>query len=890
MAAKTLQVVCGGQQLVNWNEFPKILVKIEALKRLGLIIVAIATVAFGQDEDVGGRATAEWAVRAYPTMSVNPLAHYNAFRAWEAMPFGDSGPVSQASGDDWISIGPDSMGGNFVGKVSGRVNAVAVHPTNPSIVYAGTSEGGIWKTTDAGASWVPLTDRQGTLQCDSLAIDPKNPNTVYAGTGSILPMLTHSSAVHSFVAYGLLKSTDGGATWKVLGTPEFSGEPIEKIIVDPASSNRVYVAATNGVWVTEDGGSTFRRLLSGFITDMELIAGAQNTLYAAVGDFYGTLQNGLFISRNGGSSWSQAPGAPVGLGVGRMEIAVAPSNTNVAYLAVSRSAPGASMLGIYKTTDGGKTWSALTNIPSDSVEYHWFCLLIGVHPANPDVVFFGGLELYRSTNGGLTWSKTAENYHVDQHCLEFAPSNADVLYLGNDGGLFRGSNVAGNIAWVDANTNICSALFYSVSTHPTDPKVTLGGLQDNGVGIYRGDRLWSNYNYADGVRVAIDQKSPSRMYYSIQYGLMLRSTSGGTSWGSLPLGLERALFMAPFLTDPVTPTTLYVGTYRVWKSTNTGSNWTPISGDLTFNISLDVSGISALAVAPSDPSRLYVGTGDGRFWTSADGGSNWRDLTGHLPDRWVSAIAVHPSNPNLLIVGLAGYGTPHLFRSRDAGETFEDVSENLSDLMVNDVEFDTATPSVIYVANEFGVLVGDGYGLWYRMGRGLPYAPVTGIAPTPGTNTVRVSTFGRGMWDIPHRRTVAVTVDLQSWSGPDMLIHFDLISPTDGSLAGSWDLLPLSGGAQITNVPNGKWLLRARGHFWLGQALDVGKVGGDGASVAFSLSSGDVNGDNRVDMADLVGVLLVYGTSALEADVTGDDAVTIQDLVVVLSSFGLVGD
>jgi photosystem II stability/assembly factor-like uncharacterized protein len=850
----------------------------------GLALLA-ALPALAQEEDVEGRMRARWLMQAYPDMTIDAAARYQAWLDWREVPVA-RGTGVQTADTEWVCIGPESFTGLFAARMNGRVNAMAIHPQNSSIVYLGTSEGGIWKSDNAGDNWVPLTDDQPTLQCDAIAIDPNNPDTVYAGTGSILPYLTHAGAHRSYIAAGLLRSTDAGATWSLLATETFLGASITEIRIDPVNSNRVYVAATNGIWLSEDAGEAFVPLLPGFATDLELLPGSPNELYAAIGDLFGDINNGVYYSPDDGQNWTLIEDLPFGVNVGRIEIGVSQSDYNVAYVAVAGAYPDAYVTGIYKTTDRGATWSSLPR-PENSPSYHWFILVMAVHPTDPNVAFFGGLDLYRTTNGGLSWSYVTP-YHVDQHQIAFAPSDPSIAFEGNDGGIFRGTDVAGSISWSQVNNDMITALFYSVASHPTDPDFCIGGLQDNGLAIYSGSRTWRHTIGADGIYTAIDPLTPTRMYCSVQGGPIYRSTNGGDNWSSVGSGSGNKLFLMPYVLSPTTPSTIYTGSNRLYRSTTAGGNWVQISDRLTESDDPELNGVTAIGVG-SDEQHIYAGTADGKLWATPDGGSTWTDLSGKVPNRWIAEIAVHPDDPLTAYVGLGGHGTPHLYRTTDGGATFDDVSHNLPDLIVNEIRFDPLNHGVLYVGNELGILVGDGESDWFRF-EGLPNVGVLGIAPTAGTNTLRIATFGRGMWDRPLTRSVSADVTLQSWLGGDQPVHFELLPASGGLPAMTWELTPAGGSVVLDGVPNGYWRLRAKASHWLAQTLDVGAIAGNVSGLAFSLINGDATDDNVVDLSDLNSLLVRFGGAGGAEDLDGGGQVDLPDLNIVLVNFGMTGD
>ncbi len=446
-----------------------------------------------------------WGQRVFPQGSIPHEARFRAIRDMERMlpkrtAIAERGarPQTALSTTAWTSIGPQPIAANNYNSFSdgGRVWALAVDPRNPAIVYAGTDGGGVWKTTNSGATWTPLTDRQPSLGIASLAIDPSNSSVIYAGTGG--------SAGY---AAGILKSTDAGATWTQITGPFLSydngldGPAIAAIAVAPANSQILLAGLAYGaIFRSTDGGATWQSVLSGIqlASRAEVVFDPSNPTiaYAAVSG------KGVYKSTDTGQTWSLANGngaasLPAAT-LGAIDIAIAPSASGTIYAALKKSADNL-LQGFYKSTDGGVTWSQIAAPSNDNVDYWPWSLR--VQPTNPNVVYAGSLVIHQSVDGGQTWSNDAPAayyVHVDHHAQAFS-ADGSILYIGSDGGVWSTSTpAAASPAWTDLNSAFTTVLFYpGLSIHPTDVHTSYGGTQDNGTLQYSrgrwhvaGSSLW----------------------------------------------------------------------------------------------------------------------------------------------------------------------------------------------------------------------------------------------------------------------------------------------------------------------------------------------------------------------------------------------------------------
>lgn len=694
--------------------------------------------------------------------------------------------LAQRNPSTWTLIGPRPTT-NVIGAnpTSGRVSALVVDPRNNNVVYLGAASGGVWKTTDGGSNWTPLTDGlDGAFAIGALAIDPSNPDTIYAGTGE------ETFSPGSYYGSGILVSNDAGAHWRPLPPSPFmgpfdatfqgGGARIGSFAVDP-SNPRVLLAATystsagpNGILRSTDGGQTWSTVISGAPGTEVLFHPTNGSIaYAATGDPAGNSNNGIFKSTDAGQTWSftgpNPPGTSVPANVGRIRLAIAPSNPAILYASIQDATSDVNTaLGVWKSTNGGNSWSQLPNVPDfcrDSCNYH---MVVRVNPRNANIVVVGGLTPYRSLDGGSSWKDIEDDrnglrIHGDQHALAFTPDGSK-LYVGNDGGAYSTIDLTSTPnTWTPLNGTLAITQFYpGLSIPPANVNAGYGGTQDNGVQKYSGTTTWTGVACGDGGRTLIDPATPSTVYVSCLEGTLNKSLDAGGSFQDASNGIipERHEFVAPLQMDPSNSLRLYYGTFRVYQTTDGAAHWRPISPDLT--VPGQIVGISALALAPSDPNTIYAASGnDGisKMFVTANAlagpGSTWTDRTGALPPRFPTAIAVDPRDARTAFVAFAGFSSfhgdtqGHVFVTHDRGVTWNDVSGNLPNLPVNDLLCDPDLPNVVYAATDSGVWETAGGGnAWFQPGAGLPRVPVRGLAFHRPTRTLRAGTYGRSVWDL----------------------------------------------------------------------------------------------------------------------------------------------
>jgi uncharacterized protein (TIGR03437 family) len=680
------------------------------------------------------------------------------------------------------------------------MTALAVDPRNGDVVYAGSSGGGVWKTIDGGKNWSAVTDAQPSLSIGSLAIDPSNPDTIYAGTGFLEPEVPHL-----YYGAGILKSTDAGATWKNLPGPfagpldsATGGADVISLAVDPGNRQVLLAAVAgggslaSGVYRSGDGGVTWTNVLNGGQATAVLFDPRNGTIaYAGVG--LGT-RNGVYKSFDSGATWNLLSGGSSPLptaNLGRTLIAIAASNPSVLYVSITKDIGGntnGSLVGLFKTTDGGQNWKLLPNVPDicssnpgDPAEGGApQCFRRGVlqvSPIDPNVVFAGAREiLVRTMDGGASWEDvtagTIEDtfIHPDQSALAFSSDGA-ALYVADDGGVTRTASTTTHppLPWIYLSASLGAVSFSpGISIHPADTTITYAGPQEGGLASYRGSLAWQGVICGDGAVTAMDPQNPNTIYAACQPDIsdgLYKTTTGGLTrqaWAPAQTGIDFSdrrdyvrWYWSPLVIDPSNTKTLYYASYRIYQTKDSAGTWIPISGDLTGG----TGGISAIGVAPTKSDTVYAGTTTGFVFVTLNSGSGpgatWTSRSSGLPPRPITQIVVTPVDPLTAFASAAGFSgfsgdsNGHLFKTTNGGQNWTDVSGNLPNFPVNDIALDPDISNAMYVGTDIGVFgTVDGGKTWSAIGTGLPHVRITALRLHRASRILRAATYGRGMWDL----------------------------------------------------------------------------------------------------------------------------------------------
>ncbi len=667
---------------------------------------------------------------------------------------------------NWQLEGPTNIGG--------RITCMAVSPTNTNVILIGTPGAGIYKSVNAGASWLPVFDSKPFLYIGAITFDPNNPNIIYAGTGD--PDIPFTV----FTGDGIYKSIDGGNTWTNIGL--VTTKIISKIIVNPLNSNEVYVAAmgnpisadnNRGIYKSINGGSTWIQSLfinnQTGISDIEINPTSPNVLYATS---YTCIRNAtvnIRVSNNSrvyktttsGAAWSILSGGLPNFKVNRYSICISKQNPNKLYVAVSDSLYN--MYAVYTTTNGGSTFTNMGNngISSNYGGFGWYFSAIETNPNNDNEVYIGGVELFKSNDGGANWYINMPFWyqyivHADIHTINFIASGA--YYLGTDGGLYLTTDDGTNYADVD---DIPNTQFYRVEYNPHQPTIYWGGAQDNGTcwGNASGLNNWIRDFGGDGFQPRFDPTNSNTYYVETQNGNIYSTIDGGANFNYNCNNLDptdRRNWDMPYVLNKQTPNTQYTGTFRVYK--NTGGpvdNWTAISSDLTDGLILEprFHNISAIDNSELNSQKIYVGTSDANVWVTDNGGGLWSNITSTLPNRYVTSVHASPNFSNNVYVTHTGYKyneyIPHIHKSTNNGTAWVNISGDLPNAGINDVLIFSGNENNLFVATDIGVYVTYNGGTnWVRVGNNMPIISVWDIAYNPTNQKLIAGTYAKSIQSI----------------------------------------------------------------------------------------------------------------------------------------------
>jgi hypothetical protein len=746
----------------------------------------------------------------------------------------------------WVGLGPAPIpNGQVIGAlpVSGRVTSFVIDPANSNKLYLGTAQGGVYRSLDAGASWTQIFDGAATSAIGSLALAPSNSSILYVGTGEA----NGSADSYAGVGLYRIDNCDTTATLvgpinpvrnyvngsnQAVSNPVFNGRSISSIAVHPTDPSIVFVGVAGGV-IGIGGDAPFGntipplgmrglyRLTNATSAPASVVA-QKLTVTLSPGGFdlpntgnrnidsifmdpsdpniltvwiNGTTtagDGGIYRSINamaGTPAFSQVMTTATSGARGILRGYKEGSNATVIYAASGEGSTGR----VRRSVDGGLTWSGAIGGSGFCGGQCFYNIGIDVLPgattaASDDIVVLGGnvsgaaTKLFgKSTNGGASYTESSNGLHADTHFISIDRSNTNVIYHGNDGGIFKSTN--GGASWTSLNNGINTVQFSGLAVHPTDPKWSIGGTQDNGTNMRRADGTWFRVDFGDGGYALIDRNATDTsnitLYHTyfnqtnnlIGFGRVLSAACategqwafkgiyGGAvdptqycdssdTFNGIPL-TDAVLFYAPMELGPGNPNTVYFGAGGLYRSTNRGETMTLVSARTG-------SPVSSIAVSPQDDNYRIFGRRDGSVYYTTTGSSSPTQLAG-IPAAYVGRVKFDPSNKNTAYVALGGYfgstssTASHVWKvtNLNSGPVVTAINNGLPDVPVNAFAVDPVNGNYLYAGTDIGVYTSaDGGASWAPYGSDLPVVAVFGMEIQPMARKLRIATHGRGMWEI----------------------------------------------------------------------------------------------------------------------------------------------
>ncbi|MBK9464161.1 MAG: T9SS type A sorting domain-containing protein [Chitinophagaceae bacterium] len=734
--------------------------------------------------------------KAYPNPE-NLNGKYQA--AWEQfleIKKKTNSPESRIEAANWTSLGD-------VSTIGGRVLCVKVDPNNSNNVWAGSASGGIWKSTNGGTNWTSVPTNLPVLGVSSIIVNPSNSNIIYAGTGEVYRVDTSNIGfsvwkTRGTYGIGIIKSTDGGATWTQVMT-KISSQlfGIQMLKFDPTNSNTIYACATDGLYRSTNSGSTWSQILSKiYVSDICINPSNTDQLVVGIGNMV-NVDKGIYRTTNGSNAsptWTKiTAGLPSSFnGYIRLD--------NVGATRLYASIGGKTGNELYLSTDFGANWFAKTGSAHADFQY-WFAHTLAINPSNTNDILIAGVDFFRytstdATTGGSksTISSGSSPIHSDHHDIEYDPNNSNTIYVACDGGVYKSTNGGAN--WNARNTGLRATQFYApFGVHPTNANLMIGGLQDNGVVRYNGT-TWTTVFGGDGGPSAFAPNGTTVLASNDARGVR-RSTTGVAGTYSSVLAQwaftadDRTAFMAPLGISKSDGNYMYVATDNIHRSTNAGGAWTNTASSSTNYIEQQRKTAITLAVSPTNRDKIYVSTSNIAQNTTNDylwvnGQPNilksttpsttpYTSIKGTLPNRFVMDMAISQYSDDSVYIVLGGFGTSHVYLTPNGGTTWNSIGAGLPDVPFNAIVIDPVNPQIIYAGCDFGVYVSPDRGqTWIDYNTGLWDATLIMDLQIDANKKLIAVTHGKGVFrgDLYVHSTLPTT--LLSFSGTSQLNYNQL--------------------------------------------------------------------------------------------------------------------
>lgn len=698
----------------------------------------------------------EWLMepRVYPSGNLNLV---NQAR--------DLPPLSEEFLLHWAYRGPESIPLEIntmdVIRGMGRLNCIEFHPYDPQTFWVGAASGGIWKTSDGGTSFIPLSDDLLSIGISDILVHPEHADTLFILSGDKDGFATYT--------VGLFRSYDGGQSWQetAIKNDVTARSTMNKLLMDPGDPSRQYAATRTSILLTTDNWDSYTSLAaSDDYKDMEMNPGNPDILYVATN--HGDNESRILRSVDRGASFQVAMNGisfPPGVNIGRIELAVSPARPDAVYALLSNGINDG-YYGLLYSPDAGESWTWLNSYATDGLNYlgrsqqgtdeggqAWYDMTLEVSPRDADEIWIGGINIWYSRDFGsafqyasqeepfLSWIK---GIHVDQHEIRYNP-HTNELYACHDGGISKMTEITGEGAiWKTLpSRNLGILQIYRMDVSQQDVNLAITGNQDNGTFRLRDDS-WKSIGGGDGMQCLIDYSDDEIMYFSSQYGNFYKSTDQGMSFSFIKPASEgnnNGAWITPLEMNPQNPNELIVGFTELLKTTNSGTSWSYITSRGAD------SNIDAIAYAPSNPQYIYYSDG-ANIYGSDNGGGNWSVIGSDLPVLYIEDINVSALDPKHLWICFSGYdGSSKVYESKDAGASWQNYSAGLPNLPVNTMVEDTLFLSALYAGTDVGVYYRSrAMNEWVNVSHGLPNVIVNDLEIQREERQLLAGTYGRGLW------------------------------------------------------------------------------------------------------------------------------------------------
>lgn len=672
----------------------------------------------------------------------------------------------------WTSEGPGNIGGRF--------NTLAVPNDNPSVIYAGAANGGIFKTNDGGVNWQPIFDDFAHFAISSIEIDPNNSNIVYVGTGD------RNFGSNSHLGNGIYKSTNAGITWSNSGLEEPS--IVSDIIIDPNNSDVIYASTLGnvyeknnhrGVYKSTNGGTTWGNILfvsdSSGVIDLVMDTSNTSTLYASVMNRTRTQYTssvtgpdvGIYKTTDSGLTWTKLTnGLPNGL-ISRIGLAISNNDPNTLYASYTDST--LDIQDIYKTNDAGLNWTALdvhnAGLPTEvQGNFGWYFGEVYLNPYNNDQLIIPGVDMWTTTDLGNSWYSNVPPWysyevHADKHAIHFIDSLSYII--ATDGGLYKTND--NGITWEDIE-NIPVTQFYHIATNINAPGIYAGGAQDNGTmeGNSINPNSWTRLFGGDGFRITYLEEEPDAKYVETQNGGLYHLDEFDSPTNIRP-SINDSFYVdwdMPYMINESTEELFIAGNKVLMMNSAPFGTYDTISNDLTKVATGSYIGskrrhvVLELAQPKTDDNTIFAGTSDGLVWRGEriSGNWEWTNVSQNLPNRMVSALRISPNDPQTIFVGFSGYrfndSESYLYKSTDNGITWVDISGDLPNIIVNDIlSINNISSDSLFVALDGGVYFTENGGEnWNPVGTNLPLLTMSEFAIDYVNERLILGTYSRSMY------------------------------------------------------------------------------------------------------------------------------------------------